>query len=81
MNVNVKLFAAARDRAGSPNIDLTLPPGARVSDLRAALGMVCPEMAAILPQLWVAVNEEYAPDDTLLTEEARIACFPPVSGG
>jgi molybdopterin converting factor subunit 1 len=81
MNVNIKLFAAARDCAGSSSIELTLPEGARVLDLRTALGTRYPEMKPLLPQLWVAVNEEYASEETPLSEESRIACFPPVSGG
>ena len=81
MKVSVKLFARARDLAGSDCIQVDVPSDARVADLRGALGERLPELRPILPSLLVAVGAEYATDQTPLDAGAEIACFPPVSGG
>ena len=81
MKLTVKLFARARDLAGSDRIELDLPEAARVADLRAALTAACSAMAPLVPRLLVAVGTDYARDDLPLTPDAEVACFPPVSGG
>ncbi len=40
-----------------------------------------PEMESLVPNLLVAVGNEYADDETTLDASKEIACFPPVSGG
>lgn len=81
MNVSVQLFARARDLAGSERVMLDLPDGARVADLRAALAADHPGLRPLVPNLHVAVNQEYATDDSPVPADAEVACFPPVSGG
>lgn len=81
MNVTVKLFARARDLAGADAVVLDLPDGARVAELRAALVERVPTMKALAPQLFIAVNNDYADDARPLAPRDEIACFPPVSGG
>jgi molybdopterin converting factor subunit 1 len=76
VEVTVRLFAMLRERAGAPELVLELPEGARVSDALAALS----ELAAGLP-LVMAVNREYARDDTELAAGDELALIPPVSGG
>ena len=81
MNVDVLLFAAARDAAGIGRVEITLPPGATVADLRRCLGEQCPALRAWLPRMMIAVNADYASDDRPLKPGDEIACIPPVSGG
>jgi sulfur-carrier protein len=81
MNVNVRLFARARDLAGSDRVQVNLPPAARVLDLRAALAERFPALRPLVPGLLVAIGTDYADDATAIDREAEIACFPPVSGG
>ena len=81
MNVEVKLFARARDVAGAETVTLVVPDSATVADLRAALALKFPEMESLAPNLLVAVGNEYADDQTTLDASKEIACFPPVSGG
>jgi molybdopterin synthase catalytic subunit len=76
MLVRVRLFAQLRERAGRSELELELPDGARVSDALAAVG----ELAAGLP-LVMAVNREYAREDTPLSAADELALVPPVSGG
>lgn len=79
--LTVKLFARARDLAGSDAVRLSLPPGATVADLRAELARQLPPLARLVPHLLVAMGTEYADDETPLNAQQEIACFPPVSGG
>lgn len=81
MKVAVKLFAAARELAGRGEVEIELPSGATVEDLRAALCAAAPTLAALAERSMIAVNEEYAGDATLLNEGDVAALIPPVSGG
>ena len=76
MEVTVRLFAMLRERAGTRELTLELPEGARVGDALAELG----DLAAGLP-LVMAVNREYAPEDQVLDAGDELALIPPVSGG
>jgi molybdopterin synthase sulfur carrier subunit len=81
MMVPVRLFARARDLAGTDLVNVELPQGATVADLRTKLGTACPALASLLPRSAVAVNEEFADDDEAIPSGAEVALLPPVSGG
>ena len=81
MQISVKLFARAKDLAGTDTLHLDLPDTARVADLKHTLAERCPNLIPLLPSLLVALNNNYAQDTTPLSASAEIACFPPVSGG
>jgi molybdopterin synthase catalytic subunit len=76
MEVTVRLFAMLRERAGTGEVTVELPEGARVRDALAALG----GLAEGLP-LVMAVNREYAGEDAPLDPGDELALIPPVSGG
>ena len=81
MMVRVHLFARAKDLAGTDILTLDLPPNADVGALRRRLALQIPALAALLERSALAVNEEFARDDQLLTNDADVALLPPVSGG
>jgi MoaE-MoaD fusion protein len=76
MLVRVRLFAVLRERAGTDELELELPDGARVADALAAVD----PLAGGLP-LVMAVNREYADADAPLSPGDELALIPPVSGG
>ena len=76
MEVTVRLFAMLRERAGASELTLDLPEGARVRD---AVGQL-DALADGLP-LVMAVNREYADEETPLDPGDELALIPPVSGG
>lgn len=76
MVVRIRLFAMLRERAGTSELSLELPEGARVRDALAALE----SLAQGLP-LVMAVNREYASEDVRLSAGDELALIPPVSGG
>lgn len=81
MTVRVQLFAIAKDLAQTGLIELSMPAGATVGDLRRALATQVPALAGVLGHVLFAINNEYATDLTVLPAGAEIACIPPVSGG
>jgi molybdopterin converting factor subunit 1 len=81
MNLRVKLFAAARDAAGTAEVALDVPPQATLADVEEAIRRQTPGLVKILPHARWAVNREFAVPDAVVTEESEIALIPPVSGG
>jgi molybdenum cofactor cytidylyltransferase len=79
VTVTVRLFAIARDLAGCSEFAIETP--ATVGSLRAAIARHTPALASLMPGCFIAVDEEYARDDTPLSPKSRIAVIPPVSGG
>jgi molybdopterin converting factor subunit 1 len=77
----IKLFALARDLAGTDTLALDLPAGCTVAMLRAMLVDRAPALAPVLPRSAIAINLEYARDDTRINPTDEIAIIPPVSGG
>jgi molybdopterin converting factor subunit 1 len=81
MNVELQLFARAKELAGGPVVELSLPEGAKVGDLRSILAARLPALRGLLPHCMFAVDMEYATDAAPLHSGVKIACIPPVSGG
>ena len=80
MNLKIALFGIAREIVGRPTLEVTAPEGQSARGLLQSLHARYPELAR-LSSLAVAVNNEYAADDTPLQERDEIALIPPVSGG
>jgi molybdopterin converting factor subunit 1 len=81
MQLRVKLFAVAKQAAGSEFIDLDVAEPATVAAIRAALVSALPDLVAAKKHLLFAVNAEYASDKTVVRSTDEVACIPPVSGG
>ena len=75
------LFASLREAAGSPEMTLALPEHSRLSQVIDALVDALPSQRALLQRSALAVNEEYASLDDVVSEQDVIAVIPPVSGG
>ncbi len=81
MTVRLQLFAAVREAAGMPVLELPYVPGMTVADVRKALVDRIPALAALAPYLHFAIDAEYAADAALVPPGADLACIPPTSGG
>ncbi len=81
MRLRILAFASASDALGAAESAFELAPGARVEDLKCALLVRYPALAALLPRIAVAVDGEIVSDDRELLEDAEVALLPPVSGG
>jgi molybdopterin synthase catalytic subunit len=76
VKVNVRLFAALRERAGTANLVVVVADGATVGDVWAPLGL-----GDEPPGLLYAVNRSYAERGEPISDGDEIALIPPVSGG
>src|SRR5882724_4068463 len=81
MKILLLAFASAADALGSGELEIELPDGSRISDLRARLDRDHPQLAPLWARLAVAVDGRIVPAETLLQEGAEVALLPPVSGG
>ncbi len=81
MKVRLVYLGVLKDLAGKAVEVVEVPEGARVSDLWKILIGKHPRFATFAGSAAVAVNQEYAPAETLLSEGAEVALLPPVSGG
>jgi molybdopterin converting factor subunit 1 len=81
MKVHVRLFARAKDLVGAEDVNLALPDESRVSDLRRRLAEAHPALTGLLERSAIAVDNEFADDELVLSAGAEIALLPPVSGG
>ena len=79
--VCVKLFALAAELAGGDSIEVAVPPGSTIADLRSAMIRQRPELAEIVGQAMFAIDATYASDERVVPSDAEVACIPPVSGG
>jgi MoaE-MoaD fusion protein len=76
MQVKVRLFAGLRERAGTNEVKLELPEGARVCDALAQMHSLIDGIPVVM-----AVNQEYAEVERPLAAGDELALIPPVSGG
>ncbi len=81
MNVKVRLFARAKEIAGSDCVTVDVPDTAKVLDIRNALSTQFPDLSTLAPSLLISIGTDYADDTTSVPCGADVACFPPVSGG
>lgn len=80
MQCKIKAFGISKEIIGSSLLELDVPEGHSVSDLKKALIKKYPTFES-LKSLYIAVNNEYAPEHVRLKEGDEIALIPPVSGG
>jgi molybdopterin converting factor subunit 1 len=81
VTIHVRLFARARDLAGTDRVTLSLPGAVTVADVRRALAETYPRLADLLLRCAIAFREEFADDRLSLPDGAEVAVLPPVSGG
>ncbi len=81
MTCKVRLFARARELAGTESVFMELPDGATVAELRRKLAEEHPHLANLAARSAFAVDDEFAEETTKLTPDDEIALLPPVSGG
>ena len=85
MKLKVLLFAAAKDAAGTPELELELADAdsTGISVVVSALQKQYPQLERILPRCALAINGEYVTEDAAPALKAgdEVAVLPPMSGG
>ena len=80
MQITIQAFGIARDILGTASLPLSVDDGVTVKAVKDSLLSQFPDFAK-LASLRVAVNTEYADDDTPIHANDEIVLIPPVSGG
>ncbi len=81
MQVEVLLFAVAREAAQADSIVINVTEGARAGDVLEALGQQIPGIAGLIPSCRLAVDSEYVGAEAAVHPGSEVALIPPVSGG
>ena len=81
MELNVRLFALYRERAGKNMVTVAVADGATVSDLTDEVRRQIPNLAPLEVKIVVAVNTDYADSEVVLQPGDDVCLIPPVSGG
>ena len=80
MVLKVLFFGISSDLVGEKNISFSLSQNSSVQHFKEQLQRQYPELSQINSYA-IAVNENYATNETLLKENDVVALIPPVSGG
>ena len=81
MKIRLLAFASAGDALGATELELEVPDGSRVADLRVRLDREYPKLGPLWPRLALAVDGRIVSGDAPLVDGAEVALLPPVSGG
>lgn len=82
MEIIISLFAGLADRIGTSRLTFTTTEASvTVDQLKEILTENYPAAASLIAVSFVAVNQEYARGEVLITSEDEVALIPPVSGG
>lgn len=81
MKIRLLAFATAGDAVGEAELEISLPDGSSIHDLRQELNHRYPELGDLWPRLAVALDGELVSQEAVLYDGAEVALLPPVSGG
>ena len=81
MRVKLLFFATLRDQAGIRSTEIEIPIDTTVQGLKERISRDYPKLNKSMKTVLIAINHEFAFDDTHIPLDAEIALFPPVSGG
>lgn len=80
-HIKILFFATLRDRAGTKSFELDVPAETTVQALKGLVVENYPGLRETMDTVVISINREFAFDESLVTENAEVAMFPPVSGG
>lgn len=82
MKLTIQLFAGIAERLNTSLLEFEyIGDIPTVIDLKEKLSLAYPEAPSQIRTSFLAVNQQYAPADTILSSEDELALIPPVSGG
>ncbi|MCB9894279.1 MAG: molybdopterin converting factor subunit 1 [Planctomycetes bacterium] len=79
--ITVLYFAHLTERTGTREEQLDLPADATAGSVRKFVESLHPKLGGTLATCRVAVDEEFASDETVVHDGQTVAFIPPVSGG
>lgn len=80
MKIQVLLFGIATDLLNASSLELEVSENSSIAVFKKEITAKYPQLENINSYA-IAVNEEYASDETILKKNDVVAIIPPVSGG
>ena len=80
MKIKTLFFGITTDLVNASELQIVVDENTAIKDFKKVLKNQFSTLEKI-DSYAIAVNEEYADDDTILTEKDVVAVIPPVSGG
>ncbi|RLJ31532.1 molybdopterin synthase sulfur carrier subunit [Chryseobacterium sp. 7] len=80
MKLTILAFGITKDIFGTSEKEIEIHEGAHVKALKELLEKDFPVLKS-LKSYFIAIDDEYAEDDQIITVSNEIAIIPPVSGG
>lgn len=82
MQISVRLFAGLAEAMGASALTFDAPESPLTARrLKELLSDAYPDAASQISVSMIAVDKEYAAEDTTISEGDEVALIPPVSGG
>lgn len=80
MKIQLLLFGIATDLMNTSSLELEVSENSSIATFKKEITATYPQLENINSYA-IAVNEEYASDETVLNQNDVVAIIPPVSGG
>lgn len=82
MHITIRLFAGLAEVIGSSSLTFHATENPLTAGkLKELLSTSYPDAASQIRSSLIAIDREYAPENSIITESAEVALIPPVSGG
>lgn len=81
MRLKIRLFAMLREAQGADHVELDVPEGSAIAQVRRQLAEAFPALAAHLPSSRVSAALRFVDDAYVPATGEELALIPPVSGG
>ena len=81
MKVKLLLFASLKDIAGRRDLEMELDDGSTLQEVTEKLASLYPEIGRMRNSVRIAINQEFADENSSLNNGDEIAFLPPMSGG
>lgn len=79
ITVSVRCFGAFRNHG--ERLEVTVPAGATITDVKAALTQYLPAESALIADSVLADDHAVLAEDAAFTADTQLAILPPVCGG
>ena len=81
IKIHVMFFSTIRSIIGRKTLDVELPAGSSVKDLKDKISEIYPHAGSAMEGMLTSVNRIFSDDDTILADDPEIAFFPHITGG
>ncbi len=81
MKIKVTLYYHLKEKAGTGNLEMNLPDGSTLRDLKGRMESAYPALRTHLDNVMILMNKKIVLDEDSLKDNAEVAFLTPVGGG